>query len=141
MRNEINMSMKKNEQYHIDHLSKTIILTKKFLNEAGCLDTPEYRILMELTEKHPNYELIERKIKKAEGKTTYKGLNSNKMKEFITWRYRNDAKSQKAKLEEFDARLKFYEDFHKAEKGSAMKAWFLNEYKEQYLNWEKAKAA
>lgn len=137
---EIKMTMKKNEQYHIDPLSKSIILTKKFLKEAGSLDTPEHKILMELMDAHPNYELVERKIKKAEGKTTYKGLNEKQMRKFITWLYQGDANAQKEKLEEFDALVKFYNDFHKAEKGSALRAWFLKNHKEKYLDWEKANA-
>ena len=135
---EINMNMKKNEQYHIDHLSKTIILTKKFLNEAGSLDNPEHDILMKLMEKHPNYTLVERKIKKAEGKKTYKGLSVKKMREFLEWLYSANTETQKQKLDEFDALVQFYEDFHKAEKASAMKTWFLKNHKEKYLDWEEA---
>lgn len=135
------ITMKKNEQYHIDHLTKTITLTKKFLKEASILDTPENEKLMELMEKYPAFALVERKINKAEGKKTYKGLNEKKMREFITWRYRENSETQKSKLDEFDALVKFYEDFHKTEKGSALKSWFLKNHKEQYLDWEKALAA
>ena len=135
------ITMKKNEQYHIDPITKTITLTKKFLKEASTLDTPENAKLMELMEKYPSFTLVERKIKKAEKKTTYKGLTTQRMKEFLTWLYRNNEETKEAKLAEFDAREKFYDDFHKVEKASAMKTWFLKDHKDQYLDWEKAMAA
>lgn len=40
--------MMKSAKYDIDHVTATIILTKKFAKAAGILNTPEYKELMEI---------------------------------------------------------------------------------------------
>lgn len=131
-------AMKKIENYTFNQIEKTITLTKKFSKAASVMGTAEFKELMGLMEKYPSYTLKVREIKKPETKETYKGLTAKKMREFITWQYRADIETQKVKIDEFDTLKKFYDDFHKAEKHSAMKAWFLKNHKEEYLNWEKA---
>ena len=93
---------------------------------------------MRLSEVITFYTLKVREIQKPEKKETYKGLTAKKMREFISWQYREDTETMKIKINEFDTLEKFYDDFHKTEKHSAMKAWFLKNHKEEYLDWEKA---
>lgn len=131
--------MKKTENYTFNHFNKTIIMTKKFSKAASIMGTVEFKELMGLMKEFPTYTLEVREISKPEKKKeTYKGLSVKRMREFITWRYREDTETQKKMLDEFDSRVKFYEDFHKVEKASAMKTWFLGIHKDAYLKWEKA---
>lgn len=130
--------MKKIENYTFNQFDKTITLTKKFSKAASIMGTAEFKELMGLMEKYPSYTLKVREIQKPEKKETYKGLTAKKMREFISWQYREDTETMKIKINEFDTLEKFYDDFHKTEKHSAMKAWFLKNHKEEYLDWEKA---
>ena len=132
--------MKKIENYTFNHINKTIILTKKFSKAACTMGTVEFKELTRLMKDYPAYTLEVREIKKPEGKITYKGLTAERMREFITWLYQANVETQKVKLGEFDALKEFYDSFHKAEKHAAMKTWFLNKHKEEYLDWEKAMA-
>ena len=132
--------MKKTENYTFNHFNKTIIVSKKFSKAASTMGTVEFMELMGVMKAYPAYTLEVREIKKPERKITYKGLTVERMREFITWLYQANTEIQKDKLGEFDALKEFYDNFHKAEKHAAMKTWFLNKHKEEYLDWEKAMA-
>ena len=130
--------MKKTENYTFNHITKTIIMTKKFSKAASIMGTIEFKELMGLMKDFPSYTLEVREINKAEKKNTYKGLSVKRMREFISWRYMENEDTQKKMLDDFDSRVKFYDDFHKVEKVPAMKNWFLKAHKDEYLSWEKA---
>ena len=88
--------MKKIESYTFNQFDKTITLTKKFSKAASIMGTAEFTELMGLMEKYPSYTLKVREISKPEKKLTYKGLTARKMREFITWQYREDTDTMKA---------------------------------------------
>ncbi len=133
--------MKKNEQYEINHIDETIILTKKFRKAAGTLNTPEYKQLMELKRKHPTYKLVEREIKKSEGKATYASLTVEEMKKFIRYIHEDDNETMGTRLNELAELERFYDEFHASAKYGVMKKWFLGYYKEEYTKKTETKAA
>ncbi len=75
--------MKKIEACKMNHLEKTITMTKKFYNAASILNTPEYVELMTILKEHPDYGMVVRKIAKAEGKKTYRNLTYKHMERLI----------------------------------------------------------
>lgn len=133
-------TMKKNEQYHIHHLSKTIYFRKSFLEATGTMETPEYQELMELQRKHPDFKLMQWSIAEPKKKESYKGLTIQRMDTFLKWKYRDNPAEYKAAKEELDAIRGFCKEFHKETSGGNCKKWFLDRYKEEYLNWAKKKA-
>ncbi len=49
--------MKKNANYEINPIDKTITLTKKFLKGASTMGTPEYKELKKLEKDNPGFTL------------------------------------------------------------------------------------
>ncbi len=133
--------MKKNEHYEIDHITETIILSKKFKKAASILNTAEYKELMKIRNTHPSYKLVERVIKKADSKCTYHSLTIEEMKKFISFIHEKDEETMKARLNEFNELEKFYDQFHASAKYGALKKWFLNYYKEDYTKQKRKEAA
>lgn len=134
-------TMKKNEQYHIHHLGRTIYFRKSFLEAAGTTETPEYRELMELQEKHPDFKLMPWSIAEPKKKKeSYKGLTISQMDAFLKWKYKGKKEEYDAVKAEFDAIRGFCKEFHKTTSGGNCKKWFLERYKEEYLHWAKKKA-
>lgn len=134
-------TMKKNEQYHIYTLGKTIYFRKRFLEATGTMGTPEYKILEELQKKHPDFKLMQWSIAAPKKKKeSYKGLTIQQMDAFLKWKYGKNTEEYKAVKAEFDDIKGFCDEFHKATSGGNCKKWFLERYKDEYLNWAKKKA-
>ena len=68
----------------IDFSKKTITATKATLKRASVFNSPEYKELMELVNQLPDFAIVEKKVKKSEGKKTYEGLNKELMKQYIS---------------------------------------------------------
>ena len=75
--------MKAQNQYKIDHIAKTITLTKKFAKSAGIINSPEYLLFKQLRADYADYTICEREIAKKEGKKSYANLTYDFMKEYI----------------------------------------------------------
>lgn len=134
-------TMRKNEQYHIHTLGKTIYFRKSFLEAAGTMEAPEYKILMELQERHPDFKLMPWSIAKPKNKKeSYKGLTIPQMDAFLKWKYTDGTEEYKAVKAELDAIRGFCKEFHKETSGGNCKKWFLERYKDEYLHWAKKKA-
>lgn len=134
-------TMKKNEQYHIYTLGKAIYFRKSFLEATGTMGTPEYNTLMELQERHPDFKLLPWNIAAPKKKKeSYKGLTLERMDAFLKWKYKEDAAEYKTVKTEFDEIKGFCDEFHKGSSGGNCKKWFVERYKEEYLNWAKIKA-
>ena len=131
-------TMKKSEQYHIDHLNKTIYFRKSFLEATGTMGTPEYQELMELQAKHPDFKLLQWSIAEPKKKKeSYKGLTIEQMDTFLKWKYGDNTAEYKAAKAELDAIRGFCKEFHKETSGGNCKKWFLDRYKDDYLHWPK----
>ena len=75
--------MKAQNQYKLNHITKTITLTKKFAKSAGIINSPEYILFKKLRTDYPDYTIQEREIAKKENKKSYANLTYEFMKEYI----------------------------------------------------------
>lgn len=75
--------MCKINECRIDLINNKIIVTKKFLNAAGVLNSPEYKILQQARLENPGFTVVLREIKKAEKKNTYRNLSFTNMEMYI----------------------------------------------------------
>ena len=68
--------------YSVNHVTRSIIMTRNFAKAASIPDTHEYQILIKLRTENPGYEIIQRTIAKKEGKR--KPPSYKQMKKYIT---------------------------------------------------------
>ena len=68
--------------YSVNHVARSIILTRNFAKAASIPDTDEYRIFLDLRRDTPDYDVIQRTIAKKEGKR--KSPTYKQMKKYIT---------------------------------------------------------
>ena len=54
--------------YSVNHVTRSIILTRDFAKKACIADTKEYQLLIKLRTDNPGYDIIQRTIAKKEGK-------------------------------------------------------------------------
>lgn len=120
--------MKHNQSVELNHSTKTIILTKKFLLAANRIGTPEFQEMMTLRAQFTGYTFEEREIKKNPNKQTYGNLTYENMRKFI----KGKEIPEKATiiLKELDTVI----DLSKTQSASYtyVKKWFLNLYKEDF---------
>ncbi len=116
--------MKKTAGYSIK--DNTIVLTKAYAKLAYTPGTKEFRELSALHQNFPDFPIVMRTATKNEDKEKFTDLTLDRMEYFIKC-FKND----KA-LEEFQNAKKFY----KGTKGyyGKMKKWFLDKYKNDYLD-------
>lgn len=126
--------MNKNANHEINHLTETIIITKKFYKAASVLNTPEYKELMEMRRQHPTYALELRQIKKAEDKKCYRNLDYDNMKTFIK-SYETDATTREERLAQFET----VKNLSKVQPSpyAYVKKWFLTNYGDEYNKYNK----
>ena len=133
--------MKKNENYTIDFATETVIVSKKFLKEAGIYGSPAYNTLKDIRRDNPTFPIVVREIKKKENKKSYRNLTVDNMKFFVQ-NCMEDNRPQEARLAEFEA----VKALSKVQSSpySYIKAWFLKTYGEEYNKYnnnEDAEAA
>ena len=68
--------------YSVNHMTRSIILTHKFAKKACLADTKEYQHLIKLRTDNPGYNIIQRTITKKEGKR--KPPSYKQMKKYIS---------------------------------------------------------
>ena len=124
--------MKKNVGYEINPIKKTITLSKKFLKGASVMGTPEYKELKKIQKDNPDFELVVREIQQKEDKITYSELTFKVMESIIKGSANGDAEDEAQKIAEFNAIKAFYEG-NKATMYGHVKSWFVQKYKEAYL--------
>lgn len=132
-----NITMGKTEKYHIDHFGKAIYFRKSFMRAASTLDTPEYKTLMALQTKHPDFTFLMFEISKAHGKEKYKGLNEAKVKDFLNYHYQNDPVGLEKAQDALDELMNHNDKYHKTARAGALKSWVVQNYKVAYLEWDK----
>lgn len=71
-------------RFVVDFAENAIIATKTTLKRAGVPNSPEYKLLMKLMKQNPDFKVIEKEIKKSEGKTTYKGLSKAFIEKYLS---------------------------------------------------------
>ena len=120
--------MKHNQSVEINHSTKTVILTKKFLLAANRIGTPEFNEMMTLRTQFADYTFEEREIKKNPNTQTYGRLTYAAMKDYIK------GKETEERAAIILAELDTVIDLSQAQKASYVyvKKWFLNLYKEDF---------
>ncbi len=113
--------------------SKTIIVTKKFLKAASVMGTPEYRELKKLLQENPGYTVVERKINQKASRTTYHELTYAVMQNIIEDVYKDDEEMKGKKIAEFKDIQEMFA-FNNTTKYGHVKAWFVKNYKQAYLD-------
>ena len=68
--------------YSVNHMTRSIILTRDFAKAASIPDTDQYRLLIRLRTDNPGYNIIQRTITKKEGKR--KPPSYKQMKKYIS---------------------------------------------------------
>jgi len=124
--------MKKNANYEINPIDKTITLTKKFLKGASTMGTPEYKELKKLEKDNPGFTLKVREINQKENKQTYSELTFAVMKSIIEDVYKTDESKKTEKVAEFEATKVFY-SANKTTMYGHVKSWFVQNYKQEYV--------
>ena len=113
--------------FAINFAANTIVASKTTLKKASVPNSPEYKALMKLMKQNPTFTVAEKDIKKAEGKNTYKGLNDDFIKQYISIQTNaDDLNKQYAKAAEMG-------------KFPLVRKWFLNTFKN--FNMDEAKEA
>lgn len=121
--------MTKKANYEIKHIEMEIIVTKKYYKAAGILNSPEYKELMDIKAKHPDYTIRLREIQKKANKKSYRNLTYENMKAFIMAK-ETDEKVRAMRLKQFDTTM----ELAKVQRGkyAYMKNWFLKLYGDVY---------
>ena len=68
--------------YSVNHMTRSIVLTRDFAKAASIPDTDQYRLLIRLRTDNPGYNIIQRTITKKEGKR--KPPSYKQMKKYIS---------------------------------------------------------
>lgn len=106
-------------------ITNTIDVTKKFLNEARVINSPAYKELAQLKKDFPTAVIALKTIKKKTNKVSYKGLSIEEMTRFVSTRSEREQKT-------FECVIKLAAK--KSGKYALIKKWFLDHYKNEYLN-------
>ena len=125
--------MKKTTAPSIDFANNTIILTKAYAKLAYTPNTKEFRELSAILKAYPHLTVAMRTASKNENKEKFTDLSVSRMERFIKC-----FKDEKALKEFYNAK-----DFYTGTAGyyGKMKKWFLDKYKEEYLNADFSKMA
>ena len=114
--------MKKQNEYKIDHIAQTIIISKKFSKAAGILGTNEYDTLKQLRTDYPDYTVSLREIKKKDGKKSYANLTYDAMRTYISCMEGEESNN----LVNLETVIKIAQG--QAGQYAYVKTWFLKKY-------------
>ena len=123
--------MKNSNRYEINYVENTIIVTQKFLKEAGIIGSPAYNDLARVRNDLPDFKIVPREIAKKPGKKTYGKLTYKVMAEFIEAQEGENTPAVKAEFERV-------QELSKIQNGSYafVKKWFLERYKDVFTQDE-----
>lgn len=107
----------------IDFVNNTIIVTKKFYEEAMNIGTDEYRTLQGVKAENPNMKISVHTTRKRTKPNAYKGLTYRYMRKFISVM---DSDNMKA----FEEVQLLYEGLYGDSQSvfNAVREWFLENY-------------
>ena len=100
----------------VDFAKKAIVGSQSAVKKAGRVGSKEYKMLMELLEKHPTFKVVAKEPN--EKKNTYAGLTYDVMKEYING------------LENSEEMMAEYESVKKMANGKypLVKKWFIDTF-------------
>lgn len=104
----------------VKHENKNIVISRPYSIRAAIPNTKEYKLLAEIKNVYPDYNIIIREIKKTP-KESYKGLTYSYMEHYITTH--DNAEARMAEYNEIRLRA----ECHDMKYGN-IKKWFLSAY-------------
>ena len=121
--------MKQTLGYEIDFIEGKIIVSKKFLKEAGTVNSTAYTELTNIRRDYPDFEIKPREIAKRENKMTYGKLTYDFMRDYI--QTKADAETVLVEYENVRKRAKFQNAQY-----VFVKKWFLGLYGDDFRREE-----
>ena len=115
--------MSKSTNYTINFEAEEIIITKKFGKAASQIGTPEFKVMQQLRKEFTGFSFVYKTIEKKENKKSYKGLNIDEMKRFVSTRTDEE-------IDMFEKVLALASN--KQGKYAIVKKCFFDNYKEDY---------
>ena len=103
--------------FTVNFAENSIVASKTTLKKASIPNSPEYKALMKLMKQNPTFAIVEKEIKKAEGKNTYEGLNKAFIEKYI---------SIQSNAKELNEQCKMASEMGKF---PLVRKWFLNTFK------------
>ena len=121
--------MKQTLGYEIDFIEGKIIVSKKFLKEAGTVNSTAYTELTKIRKDYPEFEIKPREITKRDNKMTYGKLTYDRMEEYI--KTKTDAETVLVEYENVRKLAKFQNAQY-----VFVKKWFLGLYGDDFRREE-----
>ena len=121
--------MKQTLGYEIDFVEGKIIVSKKFLKEAGTVNSTAYTELTKIRKDYPEFEIKPREITKRDNKMTYGKLTYDRMEEYI--KTKTDAETVLVEYENVRKLAKFQNAQY-----VFVKKWFLGLYGDDFRREE-----
>ena len=115
-------------EIYVDLEKRTIVMTKKFAVAASNPLSGEWKILQEVRNAYPEFEVKRHTIRKQPNKECYKGLTYDYMRNYILT-HESKVAMDKA-LAEFDNMLLISQCHSKGYRYPTIKKWFLDKYPE-----------
>ena len=112
----------------LDHHNRTIIMDRTFAKYAANTMSQEYAHLQTVRQDYPEYQVVQRKIKRSKTKECYRGLNYEYMEDYIKTHV---SKEECAKnLAEFKEQKLISLCHSTSRRYPTIKKWFLAKYPE-----------
>lgn len=112
----------------INHTDRTIVMDRTFAKFASDTRSDEYAHLQKIRADYPNYQVVQRHIRRNVEKKTYAGLTYDYMREYI--KKHGTKEESEANLAELDEKILISECHAKAYRYPVIKSWFLEQYPE-----------
>jgi len=112
----------------LDHSKRTIVMDRTFAKYAANTMSQEYAHLQTVRQDYPEYQVVQRKIKRSKTKECYRGLNYEYMEDYIKT---HGSKEECAKnLAEFKEQKLISLCHSTSRRYPTIKKWFLAKYPE-----------
>lgn len=112
----------------LDHAKRTIVMDRTFAKFAANTMSQEYAHLQTVRQDYPEYQVVQRKIKRSKTKECYRGLNYEYMEDYIKT---HGSKDECAKnLAEFKEQKLISLCHSTSRRYPTIKKWFLAKYPE-----------
>ena len=122
--------------YEVDYENHQIVVTKKFLKQAGKIGSEAYRDLAQARMDYPDYPIVQREIAKNPNKRAYGKLTYAEMETHI--KAKEDGDKVGEVIEEFEK----VKQLSKSYPGqyAYVKKWFLTKYADDFEKDEEQSA-
>lgn len=112
----------------LDHAKRTIVMDRTFAKYAANTMSQEYAHLQTVRQDYPEYQVVQRKIKRSKTKECYRGLNYEYMEDYIKT---HGSKEERTKnLAEFKEQKLISLCHSTSRRYPTIKKWFLAKYPE-----------